>query len=154
MAAAVPSIPDRPAPWTCKSETYWLFFNTTGPLPADAYHPLEAAHSAFADPAQSGAFKGGLGTVQFVRYSDSPAGPYDELLISPGAFEVPKSIPGGKVSRKTSRVTRIYVSQRETLYNGMFGSRSPVTIPPLHTNTNTFIHRKSRKGMVDLMRLK
>jgi hypothetical protein len=41
-------------------------------------------------------------------------GPYDELMLVPGAFDVP-----GK-SRTQLRMTRIYVSQKSTMYNGMY----------------------------------
>jgi len=48
------------------------------------------------------------------RYHDSPAGAYDEVLIAPGSFEVSAK---GK-EREMLRVTRIYVSERGTLWNG------------------------------------
>jgi hypothetical protein len=48
------------------------------------------------------------------RYHDSPVGAYDEVLIVPGSFEVGAK---GK-ERKMLRVTRIYVSERGTLWNG------------------------------------
>ncbi|KAI9815809.1 MAG: hypothetical protein M1832_005223 [Thelocarpon impressellum] len=105
-------IPEAPAPWTCKCEAYWLLFYATGPLPDHAYAPLEQAAATFSDPASAGSFKGGLGTIQIVRYSDTPAGSYDELLLIPGFFERP-----GKRG-KHMRVTRIYVSQKVTCYNG------------------------------------
>jgi hypothetical protein len=88
-------------------------FNTHPPLPANAYSPLEASSPAFADPAQSGAFKGGLGLVIIIRYSDTPLGSYNEMIYMPGSFDVPR--PGRKAA---ARVTRIYVDQKETTYNG------------------------------------
>ncbi|KAI9854001.1 MAG: hypothetical protein M1813_001592 [Trichoglossum hirsutum] len=100
-----------PAPWTCKCETYWLLFYASCPLPENVYDPLEAASVEFSDPAVAGEFRGGLGMIQIVRYSETPVGGYDELLIIPGYFDS----PGGK---KNWRVTRIYVSQRDTCYNG------------------------------------
>lgn len=56
-----------------------------------------------------------------IRYHDSPTGPYDELLIVPGKFEVGEA---GK-KKEMLRVTRIYVSERGTMWNGIYYS------PPL-----------------------
>lgn len=53
--------------------------------------------------------------IQIVRYSETPAGSYDELLIIPGSFEGPGS---KQESTSRMRITRIYVSQHETLWNG------------------------------------
>ena len=47
---------------------------TSGPLPDNVYAPLEAASSSFADPKLAGKFRGGVGNIQIVRYSDTPAG--------------------------------------------------------------------------------
>jgi hypothetical protein len=57
------------------------------------------------------------------QHSESPIGPYDELVVIPGKFEYSKSHggPNGKsVSEKKSnlRVTRIYVSQEKTCWSG------------------------------------
>ncbi|KAI9714577.1 MAG: hypothetical protein M1812_006382 [Candelaria pacifica] len=102
----------KPPPWTCKCEAYWLTFYARGPLPEHQYAPLEASSSSWIDPQKCGQFKGGLGMIQIVRYSETPVGSYDELLIIPGNFDV----PGTKESHL--RITRIYVSQKETCYNG------------------------------------
>jgi hypothetical protein len=63
-----------PAPWTCKCETYWLLFYASCPLPENVYDPLEAASVEFSDPAVAGEFRGGLGMIQIVRYSETPVG--------------------------------------------------------------------------------
>jgi hypothetical protein len=105
-------------PWlNLPVSTYMLPFISRPPILDHAYAPLEAA-SGFASPQASGAFKGGLGMMQIVRYHDSPVGPYDELLLVPGYFEV----PGTK--KQMVRVTRIYVSQKDTCWNGGFSSIS------------------------------
>ena len=39
-------------------------------------------------------------------------GPYDELIWVPGAFTVPQT------GKKQRRITRIYVSAKESAYNG------------------------------------
>lgn len=45
-------------------------------LPADVYGPLEAQTASFSDPRKAGRFRGGLGMIQIVRYSDTPVGQY------------------------------------------------------------------------------
>jgi hypothetical protein len=51
--------------------------------------------------------------AQIIRYTDSPVGPYDELVLVPGKFEYEH---GGK--RSNAKVSRIYVSQEKACYNG------------------------------------
>lgn len=48
------------------------------------------------------------------RYHYTPTGTYDELLIVPGKFEVGEVGKG----KEMLRVTRVYVSERGTLWNG------------------------------------
>lgn len=51
--------------------------------------------------------------VQIIRHTESPVGPYDELVLVPGEFEYEHS------GRKSNlKVSRIYVSQEKTCYNG------------------------------------
>ena len=86
--------------------------------------------------------------VQIVRYSETPVGPYDELVIMPGDFDVPVlSGSGGegvkKKVKKNTRITGIWVSQKDTCWNGgfffiksfLFASISihlrPAHLPPL-----------------------
>lgn len=107
-----------PSPWeNLQVETFILSFYSTKLL-EDAYAPLEAA-SSFGDPAVSGAFRGGLGMIQIVRYFSTPVGPYDELLLVPGYFEVPPR------AETRARCTRIYVSQKDTCYSGRFNWNIP-----------------------------
>ena len=57
--------------------------------------------------------------AQILRYSDSPVGPYDELAIIPGAWEVEGKGKDGKVRKmRDMRITGIWVSRVETLVNG------------------------------------
>lgn len=106
--------PVAPAPWTLKADVYSLLMWLKGPLVEDAYSPLEAA--ALADSAAS-AYKGGLAGVQIIRYHDTPVGKYDEIFFVPGAFEVPRAKDGTK-RPDNLRITRIYVNQKETTWNG------------------------------------
>jgi len=99
------------------AEAFWFITYLTTPLPEGSFSPLEA-DSSFADASSSGEFLGGLCTVQVVRYSDTPVGPYDELLIVPGRFS-----PERKV-----RITRIYVSTAGSVYNGRRNWNIPKTL--------------------------
>lgn len=111
-----------PAPWTLKATIYSFMTYVTPAaaknFPAFIYNPLEAEEFA-----ASGNLLGGLASVQVVRYSDSPVGPYDELLVVPGKFAFEKDEAGkdGKIEKKRKvglRLTRIYVSQKQTCWNG------------------------------------
>lgn len=112
MAVASPSIKVAPPPWTCHYEAYVAAFyvSAKSDLPRDlAYEPLEASS---AKTSEAGVWKGGMVMIQLLRYSSTPVGPYDEMILLPGNFDV----PAGHGSH--TRITRIYVSQRDTTYNG------------------------------------
>lgn len=114
-------IPAVPPPWNLKGDVYFFSFWTSKSqaqnLPSHAYSPLEAG-SDFASPASSRP-AGGLSMVQILRYRESPVGPYDELLVVPGSFEWTGEDAQGKRKRGCSpKITRIYVSQKHTCYNG------------------------------------
>ncbi|CAO2657943.1 Nn.00g072030.m01.CDS01 [Neocucurbitaria sp. VM-36] len=114
-------VPRSKAPWTVKAETYFLFLSLRE-LPKGVYDPLE---EAWGDEGL-GEFKGGLGTIMIVRYSHTPVGPYDELLLIPGTFTVPRPSNGPpKLPKKALRIARIYVSQRTATYNGRLNWNIP-----------------------------
>lgn len=113
------------APWTLKGTIYSFMFYVS-PSSAQTlqdnksllYSPLEAS-SKFSD----GKLVGGLASVQIIRYTESPVGPYDELVLVPGKFEyeVDAKDKDGNLKREVKRnlrVTRIYVSQEATCWNG------------------------------------
>jgi hypothetical protein len=59
--------------------------------------------------------------VQIIRYTESPVGPYDELVLVPGDFEYESNELDNQGKRKKKsnlKVSRIYVSQENTCYNG------------------------------------
>ncbi|KAI4251285.1 MAG: hypothetical protein LQ352_004947 [Teloschistes flavicans] len=100
-----------PPPWTCHYTGYVgsFYVSPSTGLPRDlAYDPHEASSDRFTE---AGAWKGGLAMIQLLRYTSTPVGPYDEMILIPGNFNVP-----GHGSY--TRITRIYVSQRDTTYNG------------------------------------
>ena len=104
-------------PWQLKATVYTIAFSTkAGELPDHTYSPLEGA-SAYAT---SGKHVGGTSMVQIIRYSESPVGPYDELIISPGGFtyEEEDAKTGKRKTSKGARITRIYVSHKHTCFNG------------------------------------
>ena len=90
------------------------FYSTSSGLPADlVYAPMEAATSGFSLQAEAGAYKGGLCLLQIIRYTETPVGPYDEMVLVPGEF--------GTLDQngQNMRITRIYVSQRDTYDSGL-----------------------------------
>ncbi|CAG8957389.1 hypothetical protein HYFRA_00010815 [Hymenoscyphus fraxineus] len=119
-ASPSPPIALAPPPWTLKGTLYTFPIYVTPQEALDLsenqfiYAPLEAKSGRAEDK-----FLGGLATVQIFRYSESPAGPYDELLIVPGKFEYDFEIEGQGTEKRTNlRVSRIYVSQEKTCWNG------------------------------------
>jgi len=126
MSASVPkSIDVAPAPWELKGTIYsflfWVSPQETSSIGNDKeflYSPLEA-ESSFSD----GAYLGGLASIQVIRYTESPVGPYDELILVPGKFEYAAETDakdnGFRLEmKKNLRVTRAYVSQEKTCWNG------------------------------------
>lgn len=112
------SLPIAPPPWTCKAAAWVLpFYNpASSGLPRDvAYDSLEACAPSFSSQKDAGSYKGGLCIAQIIRYSDTPVGTYDELVLLPGYFNGVG--PEGK-QKKDLRVTGIWVSQEATLMNG------------------------------------
>ncbi|KAJ8112008.1 hypothetical protein OPT61_g5522 [Boeremia exigua] len=116
-----PPVERAPAPWTLKAESYLLFLKLQG-LPEGVYDTLEEAW----EDEGMGRFEGGLGAIMIVRYTDTPVGSYDELMLIPGNFSVPHPSSGPpKIPRKALRIARIYVSQRTTTYNGRLNWNIP-----------------------------
>jgi len=113
-------IPSVPPPWTLKGDIYAFIFWTSPSqakegLPAMAYSPLEG-QSDFAKDQKA---LGGLSMLQLIRYTDSPVGPYDELILAPGTFGYEKEDENGRrLKGKGVKITRIYVSHKHTCYNG------------------------------------
>jgi hypothetical protein len=120
VVSTTKQVQPAPAPWTLKGTIYLFMIYISGKHAAILssgknflYSPLEA-NSSFLDSKPVG----GLGMVQVIRYSESPVGPYDELIIVPGNFEHPFAHEAASEKAKNLRVTRIYVSQEKTCWNG------------------------------------
>lgn len=109
-----------PPPWKLKGDIYLFSFWTPRKQaehpPTITYSPLEA-NSSYINPEGSRPL-GGISMVQIIRYTESPVGPYDELILSPGFHEYTVEENGKRVKKKNARITRIYVSQKHTCWNG------------------------------------
>ncbi|KAF9692210.1 hypothetical protein EKO04_009851 [Ascochyta lentis] len=121
MENGIHPVQRAPAPWVLNAESYMLFLRLRE-LPEGLYDRLE---EAWGDDGLGG-FEGGLGAVMVIRYTDTPVGPYDELMLIPGNFSVPQ-LPNSplKIPKKALRIARIYVSQRTTTYNGRLNWNIP-----------------------------
>lgn len=120
MSQDLDPIPAVPPPWTLKGDVYLFSFwssraQARAGLPDMAYSPLEKKSSYGAD----GKPVGGLGMIQVIRYHDSPVGPYDEMILVPGSFDYEREDEQGRRrTGRSPRISRIYVSQKHTCYNG------------------------------------
>lgn len=110
-----------PPQWALRGDIYTFAFWTppeaASSLPEHAYSPLEGSTS-FADETFSRPV-GGLSMIQILSYTDSPVGPYDEMLVAPGSFDWERTEPGGEKTRGSNpKITRIYVSTPNSCFNG------------------------------------
>jgi hypothetical protein len=95
------NVKDAPAPWTLTGQVAYAFI-----------HGSRKAQESFnenPDPTRN-PFRGGLGGMILIRYTDSPVGPYDELLFVPGSYQF------GDTSYY--RISQIYVSSLDSVING------------------------------------
>lgn len=90
-----------PAPWHLTGHGYILLYRFD--------RDFACRHSFLPDDYAS-RFAGGLGTVMFVSYRSSEAGPYDELLFMPGKYRI--------AGRKWHTISKIYVSTMASMING------------------------------------
>lgn len=123
--ADVNTIIPTPPPWTCRATVYTIGYWTSAAAASDpafssmAYAPLE--REAPYGSKEWGTPRGGISMIQLIRYSETPAGKYDELVIVPGSFDYPAPDADKTGAPKTAsalRISRIYVSQRNTCWNG------------------------------------
>lgn len=100
------------APWTIYGTGYAIpLLPIVGALPNKTYSPLERSDAR----TTAGLYTGVVGALQIIRYSDTPVGPYDEFVLIPGEFTY--TGPLGLLESNL-RVSRMYVSQKYTTYNG------------------------------------
>mmetsp|Transcript_5735 Transcript_5735/g.9565 ORF Transcript_5735/g.9565 Transcript_5735/m.9565 type:complete len:143 (+) Transcript_5735:478-906(+) len=98
-------------PWQLKVAESYVF-----PLDASKFDRARVDLHLTSDADQKDFLYSGFGAVMLVRYSDFPVGPYDELLLIPGAFE-PKGT-ARKPFLADRLVTRIYVSSIASVKQG------------------------------------
>ncbi|KAH9810601.1 hypothetical protein DFH28DRAFT_902754 [Melampsora americana] len=121
-----------PPAWQLRGEAWWLVLSLFGKpqnsVASDSsqinsklqrnQYQVVPAHFDLVSSRQSeathGVFCGGAGTVQIIRYHSSPVGPYDELMIVPGEFSLPKDLGASSLPK----ITRVYVSSLQSVYNG------------------------------------
>ena len=94
-------IKKAPAPWTLSGQSAYLFLHGTRSILPQFNENI--------DPEKT-PFQGGKGGVLLVRYTDSPVGPYDELILFPGCFQFGDGT--------YYRISQIYVSSIESVVNG------------------------------------
>ncbi|MDT0634711.1 acetoacetate decarboxylase family protein [Spectribacter hydrogenooxidans] len=90
-----------PPPWQLRGQGYIILIRCSRDF---------GEHCAADVPGLAGRALGGIGTVMVVDYSESAVGPYRELLLVPGRFEVE--------GRKRFAVTDILVSSQPSVDNG------------------------------------
>ncbi|TFV93583.1 hypothetical protein E4S40_15170 [Algoriphagus kandeliae] len=88
-----------PAPWDLKGEGVILVYK---------FPKIWVEEQGQLPEYLKGKFTGGLGYLMLVNYTQSPVGPYRELLLIPGKFK-----PQGKQS-----ITRIFVDSEQSTQNG------------------------------------
>lgn len=101
------------APWTLHGTGWAIPLPAVLSLPEKTYSPLERQQSS---TATEGLYTGVVGAIQIIRYTETPVGPYDEFVLIPGAFTYSGPILG--LPQTDLRVSRMYVSQKYTCYNG------------------------------------
>ena len=124
-----------PPPWSLRTKHY-VFLASVKPgnredpvlqgLPPGSYNPSETLHpSALALVNGSPQWKGGLACVILAYHDDSPVGPYDELLVCFNGFSNP-------YQKGTDwRITNIFVSTRESIWNGRKNWSELCTLTPV-----------------------
>jgi hypothetical protein len=134
MSSPQADVSPVPAPWLLRAKLY-LFTKLISPsnredpilqgLPPGSYNPSETEQpSALAPVNDAPQWKGGLFYVVLVRYEDSPVGPYDELIAVSDGWANPYE------KRTSARITNIYVSSPQSVWNGR-NNWSMYQFPPL-----------------------
>jgi hypothetical protein len=97
-----PEVIHAPAPWTLRGDAWVLLFRFREAALHDAHYlPPELRQRPLSGPS----------VIMFVDYTESPVGPYRELLYMPGRFDFGAGL-------RAWSVTRIFVSTWESVING------------------------------------
>ncbi|KAF3939678.1 hypothetical protein ABW19_dt0205616 [Dactylella cylindrospora] len=120
------TITTAPPPWECHGHAWWFIAwpMTSKPIYPGSCHPADF-HDGVNDN-----FHSFLGMIQVVRYTSTPVGPYDEILYIPGHFSTPHS------TSPRYRITNIYVSKPESVYNGRHNWNIPKHLAVFNFDTS------------------
>jgi hypothetical protein len=99
-------------PWKLKGEGIILGYN---------FKEVWVEENGFLKEELKGKFNGGLGYIMLVRYTQSPVGPYNEILFIPGKFN-----PSGRHT-----ITKIYVDSESSTQNGRYKWGIPKNTVPI-----------------------
>jgi hypothetical protein len=97
-----PDVKIVPAPWSLTGSAYVMFYK---------FSKRFVEEQGFLAHYQKDRFLGYVGTVMLVDYKTSGVGPYQELLFIPGMFTFDW--------KKVFSISKIYVSSRDSVYNGI-----------------------------------
>jgi hypothetical protein len=122
------------APWDMTGDAYVLMLKMPeGMLDTQCFVPDSLMGLRLGSPSQ----------VMYVDYKSSPVGPYKELLFMPGKFRF------GKKVCKT--ISKIFVSTRESVVNGVENWGIPKTLARFETRTTPDGHERILVSAEDLV---
>lgn len=108
-----------PAPWNLAGDAYLMVYKFSKDF---------VKEYGFLADYQQDRFLGYVGTVMLVDYKTSAVGPYRELLFVPGMFTFNW--------KKMFSISKIYVSSRESVYNGFENWGIPKEFADFNWQTN------------------
>jgi Acetoacetate decarboxylase (ADC) len=114
-----PDIKIAPAPWNLTGDAYIMVYKFSKDF-VEEY--------GFLADYQQDRFLGYVGTVMLVDYKTSGVGPYRELLFIPGMFTFDW--------KKMFSISKIYVSSRDSVYNGIENWGIPKEYADFNWQTN------------------
>ncbi len=114
-----PNIKIAPAPWNLTGDAYIMVYKFSKDF---------VGEYGFLADYQRDRFLGYVGTVMLVDYKTSAVGPYRELLFIPGMFTFDW--------KKMFSISKIYVSSRESVYNGIENWGIPKEYADFNWQTN------------------
>lgn len=115
-----PNIKIAPAPWNLTGDAYIMVYKFSKDF---------VKEYGFLTDYQRDRFLGYVGTVMLIDYKTSGVGPYQELLFILGMFTFNW--------KKMFSISKIYVSSRESVYNGIENWGIPKEYADFNWQTNT-----------------
>lgn len=137
---------DHPAPWTLHGEGIILVYRFSKDF---------VARQPWMDKSLTSRFQGGLGSVMLVNYTDSPVGPYRELLIIPGEFQTEYG--------KRRHIPRILVDSQASVEGGRrnwgipkeyadftWNTRGRTSVITVQQHKKTLLEAEVKQGLLSL----